>query len=202
MNRCRSCRRVGDFLSKPQKQVKHWAGLGASFSRTFKIAIPVIGLNRANQWGRRLEEITQGMPEEGLAGDTTKTEARRVHLALRTSGATRRAGSALVNLSTSAPGQPELTRSICENGPCAVPRDVPSSLGHQLVPYTGTDMVQEWVLSQLLLAFSSQNAQTGVTANSGTKNSHLSVAPDSSFCFPFAFWKMNLLMYLFPTWYC
>lgn len=90
------------------------------------------------------------MPEEGLAGDTTKTEARRVHLALRTSGATRRAGSALVNLSTSAPGQPELTRSICENGPCAVPRDVPSSLGHQLVPYTGTDMVQECVLSQLL----------------------------------------------------
>ena len=31
------------------------------------------------------------MREEGLAGDTTKTEARRVHLALRTSGATCRA---------------------------------------------------------------------------------------------------------------
>lgn len=63
--------------------MKHGAGLGASFSRSFKIAVPVIGLNRANQWGQRLEEITRGVREEGLAGDTTKTEARRVHLALK-----------------------------------------------------------------------------------------------------------------------
>lgn len=57
------------------------------------------------------------------------------------------------------------------------------------------------VLSQPRLAFSPQNALAAVAPISGNKNSHLIVAPESSFSFPFTFWKMSLLMYLFSTWY-
>lgn len=63
-------------------------GLGASVSLSFKIAVLVIGLKSIHQYGRRLEEITSGMREEGLVGDTTKMEARSEHLELRASSAT------------------------------------------------------------------------------------------------------------------
>lgn len=84
MNWCRSCWQV----TEPQKQVKQQAGLEASFSPTLKIAVPVTGLNGAHQYGGRLEKITPGMREEGLAGATMKMEARREHLGPRVSRAT------------------------------------------------------------------------------------------------------------------
>lgn len=132
MNWCRSCWQV----TEPQKQVKHQAGLGASFSPTLKIAPPVTGLNGAHQYGGRLEEIMKGIREEGLAGDTMKMEARREHLGPRVSSATCCARLGLTS--------PPLHTH--ENGACAVPWGAPPSLGHQLVPCTGTSKVRDsWV---------------------------------------------------------
>ena len=68
--------------------MKDWAELGASVSLSFKIVVLVIGLKSTHQYRRRLEEITSGMREEGLVGDTAKMEAWREHMELRASGAT------------------------------------------------------------------------------------------------------------------
>lgn len=132
MNWCRSCWQV----TEPQKQVKQQAGLEASFSPTLKIAVPVTGLNGAHQYGGRLEKITPGMREEGLAGDTMKMEARREHLGPRVSRATCCACLGLTS--------PPLHTH--DDGVCAMPWGAPSSLGHQLMPCTGTSKVQvSWV---------------------------------------------------------